>query len=108
MQEASIEVKSYILVANKLKVEENKGVKKKKKQKEEKQASTSKDFSVEEKLDEMSNLMKHLAFKMSNIEVENRPATRPPPDGLNKNPMPFRRPFPPQQILQRERRNLDD
>lgn len=52
--------------------------------------------------------MKHLVSKMSKLEVENRPAARPPPDGLNRNPMPFRRPFPPQQILQRERRNLDD
>lgn len=56
----------------------------------------------------MSNLMKHLATKMLKLEVENRPAVRPPPDGPNRNPMPFRRPFPPQQILQRDRRNLDD
>ena len=66
MQEAAIEVESNILASNKLKAEENKGVKEKKKQKEEKQASRSKDFSMEEKLDEMSNLMKHLASKMSN------------------------------------------
>jgi hypothetical protein len=45
---------------------------------------------------------------MSKLEVENRLDARPPPDGININPMPFRRPFPPQQILQRERRNLDD
>ena len=108
MQEAAIEVESNILVANKLKAEENKGVKEKKKQKDEKQASTSKDSSTEQKLDEMSNLMKHLASKMSKLEVENRPAARPPPDGPNRNHMPFRRPFPPQQILQRDRRNLDD
>ena len=96
MQEVAIEVESNILVANKLKAEENKGVKGKKKQKEDKQASTLKHFSAEEKLDEMSNLMKHLASKMSKLEVENRPAARPPPDGLNINPMPFRRRFPPQ------------
>ena len=52
--------------------------------------------------------MEHLASKMSKLEVENRPIARPPPDGPNRNPMPFRRPFPPQQILQRDRRNLDD
>ena len=52
--------------------------------------------------------MKHLASKMSKLEVENRLAVRPPPDGSNRNPMPFRRPYPPQQILQRDRRNLDD
>ena len=83
------------MAANKLKAEENKGEKEKKKQREDKQASTSKYFSAEEKLDEMSNLMKHLASKMSKLEVENRPAIRPPPDGLNRNPMPFRRSFPP-------------
>ena len=68
-------------------------MKEKKKQTEEKQASTSKDFSAKQKLDEMSNLMKHLASKMSKLEVENKPVARPPPDGLNRNPMPFRRPF---------------
>ena len=47
----------------------------------------------------MSNLMKHLASKMSKLEVENRPAARSPPDGPKKNPMPFRRPFQPQHIL---------
>ena len=108
MQEAAIEVESNILAANKLKAEENKGVKEKKKQKEDKQASTSKDFSAEEKLDEMSNLMKHLASKMSKLEVENRPAARRPPGIPNRNLVPFRRPFPPQKSLQRDRRNLDD
>ena len=104
----AIEVESNILAANKLKAEENKGVKEKKKQKDEKKASTSKYFSAKQKLDEMSNFMKHLASKMSRLEVENRPTARPLPDGPNINPMLFRRPFPPQQILQRDRRNLDD
>lgn len=108
VQEAVIEVESNILETNKLKAKENKGVKEKKKQRDEKQASTSKDSSAEQMLDEMSNLMKHLASKMSKLEVENRLAARPPPDGPNKNPMPFRRPFSPQQIFQRDRRNLDD
>lgn len=108
MQEAAIEVESNILEANKLKAKEIKGAKEKKKQKDEKQPSTSKDSSTDKKLDEMSNLMKHLASKMSKLEVENRPAVRPPPDVLNRNLMPFRRPCPPQQILQRDRRNLDD
>ena len=61
MQEVAIEVESNILVANKLKAKENKGVKEKKKQKDEKQLSTSEDSSAEQKLDEMSNLVKHLA-----------------------------------------------
>ena len=74
MQEVSIEVESNILAANKLKAEENKGVKEKKKQKDEKQASTS--------MDGMSILMKHLASKMSKLEVENRLAARPPLLGL--------------------------
>lgn len=108
MQEAAIEVESNILAANKLKAEKNKGVKEKNKQKNEKQASTSKDSSDDQKLDEMSNLMKHLASKMSKLEVENRPAARPPSDGPNRNHMPLKRPFPPQEILQRDRRNLDN
>ena len=41
MQEAAIEVESNIMETNKLKAEENKGVKEKKKQKDEKKASTS-------------------------------------------------------------------
>jgi hypothetical protein len=61
MQEVSIEVESNILAANKLKDEENKGVKEKKKPKDKKQPSTSKDSLADQKLDEMSNLMKHLA-----------------------------------------------
>ena len=71
MQEAAIEVESNILVANKLKAEENKGGKEKKKQKDEKNPSTSKESPADQKLDEMSNLMKHLASKMSKLEVEN-------------------------------------
>ena len=65
MQEATIEVESNLLASNKLKVEEGRGGKDKKKIKEERKASSSKAFSAEEKLDEMSNLIKHLASKMS-------------------------------------------
>ena len=64
-------MESNILAANKLKAEENNGGKEKKKHKDEKQPSTSKDSLADQKLDEMSNIMKHLASKMSKLEVEN-------------------------------------
>ena len=56
----------------------------------------------------MSNLIKHLTSKMSKLELENRVVVRPTHEGMNRNQVPFRRPFQPQQILQRDRRNLDD
>ena len=108
MQEVAIEVESNLLASNKLKVEEGRGGKDKKKMKEERQASSSKVFSAEEKLDEMSNLIKHLASKMSKVELENRVVARPTQNEGNRNQAPFRRPFQPQQIMQRPKRNPDD
>lgn len=67
--------------------------------KEEKQASSSKTFSAEEKLDEMSNLLKHLASKMLKMELENHATQKPIQEGNNKNLTPFRRPFQPQKKL---------
>ena len=85
MQEATIEVESNLLASNKLKAEEGRGGKDKRKMKEEKQASSSKAFSAEEKLDEMSNLIKHLASKMSKLELENRAIARPTQNEGNRN-----------------------
>lgn len=108
MQEATTEVESNILAANKLKVEEGRGGKDKKKVKEERHPSTSKAISSEEKLDEMSNLIKHLTSKMYKLELENKVVVRPTHEGMNINQVPFRRPFQPQQILKKDRSNLDD
>lgn len=69
MQEVAMEVESNLLASNKLKAEEARGGKAKKKMKEEKQESSSQTFTVEEKLDEMSNLIKHLTSKMSKLEI---------------------------------------
>ena len=79
-----------------------------KREEEERQPSTSKAISTEEKLDEMFNLIKHLTSKMSKLEMENRDIVRPTHEGMNINQVPFKGPFQPQQILQRDRRNLDD
>ena len=56
----------------------------------------------------MSNLIKHLASKMSKLELENRAIARPTQNEGNRNQAPFRRPFQPQQIMQRPRRNPHD
>lgn len=108
MQEVVVEVQSNLLASNKLKVEEGKEGKNKGKMKEEKQPSSSKAFTAEEKLDEMSNLINHLASKMSKLEVDSHSATKPIQDGGNRNQAPYRKPFQPQQIMQCPRRNLED
>ena len=76
--------------------------------KEEKPSSSSKTFTTEESLDQMSNLIKYIASKMSKLELENRSVVRPIQNEGNRNQAPFRRPFQPQQILQRPRINLGD
>ena len=95
MQEAAIKVESNLLASNKLKGEEERGSKDKRNVKEERQASTSKAFAVEYNLDEMSNIIKHLASKMSKLELENRNTRKPIQEGGNRNPTPFTRPFQP-------------
>ena len=77
MQEAAIEVESNLLASNKLKAEEERGSKDKRKVKEERQASTSKTLVAEDKLDEMSNIIKHLGSKMSKLQLENRNTGNP-------------------------------
>ena len=76
MEEVAIGVQSNLMASNKLKIEEGKGEKVKKKMKEEKHSSSSKYFIAEENLDQMSNLIKDLASKMSKLELEYRPAVR--------------------------------
>ena len=108
MQEATIEVESNLLASNQLKAEEERGSTDKREVKEERQASTSKAFATEDKLDEMSNIIKHLASKMSKLELENRITGKPIQEGVNRNSTPLRRPFQPTQILQCPRKNLED
>lgn len=76
MKEAAIGVHSNLMASNKLKIE-GKAAKYKKKMKEEKQSSSSKNFTTEENLDQMSNLIKDIASKMTKLELENRPTARP-------------------------------
>ena len=56
----------------------------------------------------MSNIIKHLASKMSKLELENRNTGKPIQEGGNINPTPFRRPFQLAQILQCPRKNPED
>ena len=56
----------------------------------------------------MFNLIKEIASKMSKLEVENKRAARDNQNEVNRNQAPFKRPFQPQKILQRPRRNFDD
>ena len=69
MQEAAIGLQSNLMASNKLKIEEGKGAKDKNKIKEEKSSSSSKTFIVEERLDQMSNLIKYLASKMKKTGI---------------------------------------
>ena len=96
------------MASNKLKIEEGKGTKDKNKMKEEKPSSSHKNFTVDENLDQMTNLIKDLASKMTKLELENRPVVSPIQNEGNRNQAPFRRPIQPQQILQFPRRNPND
>ena len=104
MQEVAIEVESNLLASNKLKAEEERGGKEKRKVKEEKQASTSKALAIEDKLDEMTSIIKHLVAKMSKLELENKNTGKGIQEVGIRNPASFRKPFHPPQILQRPRK----
>ena len=58
--------------------------------KEEKQTSTSKVFAEEDKLDEMTSIIKDFAAKMSKLELENRNTRKVIHEARNKNPTPYR------------------
>ena len=45
---------------------------------------------------------------MSKLELENRNTGKPIQEDVNRNPLPFRRPFQPTQILQHPRKNPED
>ena len=91
-----------------MKAKEERGGKEKRKVKEEKQASTSKSLAVEDKLDEMTSIMKHLAAKMSKLEIENRNNGKAMQESGNRKPAPFRKPFHSPWILQRPKKPTED
>ena len=56
----------------------------------------------------MSKMIKGLTSKLAKLEMEGENVVRPVQEGGNRPPNQYRRPFQPQKILQRERRNNDD
>ena len=86
MQEATIEVESNLLAVERLKGKSERGLQGKKKVKEDTHPSTPKSTSVEDKLDDMTNLIKNLTSRLAKLDVGNRVPTRPVQEGMNKNP----------------------
>lgn len=56
----------------------------------------------------MTKLIKGLSPKLEKMEIDGKNVNGPIQEGGNRHPNKFRRPFNPQQILQRDRRNHDD
>ena len=56
----------------------------------------------------MTNLIMNLTSTLEKLDVGNGTATRPVQKGMKINPNQFRRPFQPQQILQRDQRENED
>jgi chromosome segregation ATPase len=99
MQDDVVEIESNMISSGKSRIRSESGEREKRKQKE--QIGTSgTNKSQEDKIEEMSRIIKYLSNKLARMETERRR-----PD--NRNPNQFRRPFNPPQVLQRERRNED-
>ena len=99
MHEATIEVESNLLASRRLKAEEQWGGMDKKKVKDEKQASTSKQFESDDKLDEMSNIIKGTTTKLSELDIESKPIARPYQESVSRNIVQYIKQHPPPQIL---------
>ena len=56
----------------------------------------------------MTKLIKKISSKLAKMEMEGKKVNKPTQEDGNRNPIQFRRPFNPPQILQRERRNNED
>jgi hypothetical protein len=104
MQEATIEVESNILASEKLK---NKSDRDKKKQREE-LPSSSNPTESDPKLDEVTQTLKSLTSEIAKLKWEAKQPNKPYQDVANRNTNQFRRPNNVPQIMQRERRNVED
>jgi hypothetical protein len=99
MQDDVVEIESNMIASGKARVRSDLGDREKRKQKE--QVGTSgTNKNQEDKIEEMSRIIKYLSNKLARMETERRRSD-------NINPNQFRRPFNPPQVLQRERRNED-
>jgi hypothetical protein len=104
MQEATIEVESNILASDRLKTRSEKD---KKKQREDSPASSNPTTS-DPKLDEMTKTLKDLTSEIAKLKWESKQPNRAFQGAGNINPNQFRRSNDAPQIMQRERRNVDD
>ena len=69
--------------------------------------STSSTKATENKIDEMTKLIKSLSLKITKLEMENKPENRPVQKGDNRNPNQFRCLFVPR-FFPMEMSNTDD
>jgi hypothetical protein len=104
MQEATIEVESNILASYELKTRSEKD---KKKQREDPPASSN-PTTFDPKLDEMTKTLKDLTSEITKLKWESKQPNRDFQGVGNINPNQIRRPNDAPQIMQRERRNVDD
>jgi hypothetical protein len=104
MQEATIEVESNILAAERLKTRSDRD---KKKQKED-VPSSSHATTSDPKIDEMDKMLKTLTSELARLKLETKQPNKHVQEGGNRNPNQFRRPQNAPQVMQRERRNQDD
>jgi hypothetical protein len=103
MQDASIEVESNILAADKLKSRSDRDRKKKKEE-----LSSSSNTTSDYKMYEMAKMLKNMTSKMARLKMEQKQPSRPAQEGGYINQNQFRRPNNVPQILPRERKNQDD
>jgi hypothetical protein len=104
MHEATIEVESNILASDRLKTRSEKD---KNKQREDSLASSN-PTTYDPKLYEMTKTLNDLTSERANLEWESKQPKKYFQGDGNKNPNQFRRPNDAPQIIQRERRNVDD
>jgi hypothetical protein len=104
MQEATIEVESNILASDRLKTRSDK---EKKKQREDAPTSSNPATS-DPKLEEMTKTLKDLTSEIAKLKWESKQPNRTFQGAGNRNQNQFRRPNDAPQVMQRERRNVDD
>jgi hypothetical protein len=81
MQDATIEVESNILAADKLKSRNERDRKKKKEELPSSSNSTS-----DSKMDEMDKMLKTLTYEMARLKIEQKQPSRPAQEGGYRNP----------------------
>jgi hypothetical protein len=104
MQEEAIEVESNIFASDRLKTRSNK---EKKKQREDAPTSSNR-ATFDIKLEEMTKTLKDLTSKITKLKWESKQPKKNFQGDGNRNHNQFRRPNDAPQVMQKERRNVDD